>query len=71
MCTGSPPGKLMSVGVCDGETKSEHPCQRPLPTHLVSRLLYAQARHLFDMMLTHGLENDTELLSSVCFKNIV
>lgn len=66
-----PPGKLVSVGVCDGEAESEHPCQRPVLTHLVSRLLYTQVWHHFDMMLTHGLENDTELLSSVCFKNIV
>lgn len=42
----------MSVGVCDGEAESEPPCQHPFPTPLLSRLLYAQAQHHFDMMLT-------------------
>ena len=67
MCAGSPQGSGCQLESVTEKPSHDAPANAPLLPHLLSRLPYAQAWPHFDMMLTHGLENDTELLSSVYF----
>ena len=67
MCAGSPQGSGCPLESVTEKPSHDAPANAPLLPHLLSRLPCGQAWRHFDMMLTHGLENDTELLSSVYF----
>lgn len=67
MCAGSPQGSRCQLESVTEKPSHDAPASAVLLPHLLSHLPYAQVWRHFDMMLTHGLENDTELLSSVYF----